>query len=125
MDFKCKIICSFGTHRNVDGIEYAINPEEQFIVETQSIDKNKWFVCLPEIQKYDYIEKYYFYFVITNYATYEKQFGEFQLPVIGENLYSYICIPPSGTAVWLHKKDVQIHKYNSVQSISCDEIKLG
>ncbi|QWU14366.1 hypothetical protein KP014_20890 [Paenibacillus sophorae] len=79
----------------IDNEKYNIDQGMELSVQSQSIDKKKWFVLVPSLDKFDFIEKYYFDFLIDGYITYPKYCGEFQLPVISENIHTYTCILPS------------------------------
>lgn len=110
---------------NVDNVKYEINKGDILHVQSQSIDKTKWFVYVPSIGKYDYIDKFHFEFLIEKYAIYPDYFGEFQLPVISDNVHSYTCIQPGGFVTWISKEDAAIvGEYNEVQKINCDEIRF-
>lgn len=125
MDYNCRILCTMSVSGEVDGKKYSIKENDVLHVQSQSIDKLKWFVFIPSINKYDWIEKYHFDFLIDNKVTYPKYFGEFQLPVISENIHSYTCIQPSGYVTWISKADTTtIQKFKETQKINCDEIRF-
>ncbi|PIH59130.1 hypothetical protein [Paenibacillus sp. LK1] len=125
MEYNCRILCTMSVSCEVDGEKYTINENDVLHVQSQSIDKQKWFVFIPSISKYDWIEKYHFDFLIDKNVTYPKYFGEFKLPVISENIHSYTCIQPSGYVTWVSKLDaVTVQDYNEAQKINCDEIRF-
>lgn len=125
MDYKCKIVSILEITGEVDNLPYFLDEGTELIVQSQSIDKNKWFVFIPAIRKYDYIEKYNFDFLINDYINYPEHYGEFQLPVISNNSHSYTFITPSGYANWASKKDVgELRTYKTTQRISSDEIRF-
>lgn len=125
LEYNCRILCSMSLRGEVDGENYYINKNDVLHVQSQSIDKLKWFVFIPSINKYDWIEKYHFEFLIDKNITYPKYFGEFQLPVISENIHSYTCIQPSGYVTWVSKQDVvMVKEYSETQKINCDEIRF-
>ncbi len=124
MDYNCRIVCSIPVRGLVDKHEYEIKIGDILHVQSQSIDKAKWFVYIPSIGRYDYIEKYHFEFVIDKYLIYSRFFGDFQLPVISENIHSYTCIQPSGCVTWVSKRDGRIGEYKETQRVNCDEIRF-
>lgn len=125
MEYNCRILCTMSVSGEVDGEKYSINEKDVLHVQSQSIDKMKWFVFIPSINKYDWIEKYHFNFLIDKNITYPTYFGEFPLPVISENIHSYTCIQPSGYVTWISKQDaVIVQNYTETQKLSCDEIRF-
>ncbi|WP_145413360.1 hypothetical protein [Paenibacillus xylanexedens] len=124
MDYNCRIVCSIPVTGLVDKHEYEIKIGDILHVQSQTIDKAQWFVYIPSIGKYGYIEKYHFDFLIDRYVNYPSYFGEFQLPVISENIHSYTCIQPSGYVTWISKGDARIKEYKETQRVNCDEIRF-
>ncbi|WP_029518018.1 hypothetical protein [Paenibacillus polymyxa] len=125
MDFNIKISCVLEVSSEVEGKKYTIEEGADFIAQSQSIDKRKWFIYIPSIEKFDYIEKYHFDLLIEQYATSSRLFGEFQLPIISDNIQSYTFIDPTGHAQWLHRDDVEeLRSYGTVQRLDSDGIKF-
>lgn len=125
MEYKCNIINTVQLTGKIDNEEYVIEAGSEMTVNSQSIDRKKWFVYIPSISKYSYLEKYCFDYLIDKYIKYPKYYGEFQLPVISENGLSFTCITPSGYVIWVSKGDVVDEKYyGEIQRINSDEIKF-
>lgn len=125
LDYNCSILCTVSVSGEVDGEKYTINENDVLHVQSQSIDKNKWFVLIPSINKYDWIEKHHFDFLIHKNISYPRYFGEFQLPVISENMNSYTCVQPSGYVTWVSKQDaLSVQDYSYTQKINCDEVRF-
>ncbi|GAV11346.1 hypothetical protein [Paenibacillus sp. NAIST15-1] len=125
MDYKFRIVSTMEITGEVDNEQYQINEGEELIIQSQSIDKLKWFVFIPSIEKFDYIEKYKIDLLITDYIFYPQYYGEFQLPVISDNIHTYAFITPSGYVQCASKKDIiELKSYKEVQRISSDEIRF-
>lgn len=122
MDYKIKLISSVKLKGEVNSIPYQIEEGVEMAVQSQSIDKSKWFVYIPSIEKFDYIEKYNFDLLINNYIFYPRFYGEFQLPVISDNIHTFTYITPSGYVQWATKNDVSaLQSYSNAQRICSDE----
>jgi hypothetical protein len=125
LDFNIRIICVLEVSGEVEGKKYIIKEKSEFIAQSQSIDKKKWFVFIPSIEKFDYIEKYHFDILIDQYMTSSRFYGEFQLPIISTNSHSYTFIDPTGHAQWFHEDDVEeLRTYGSLQRIDSDGIRF-
>ncbi|WP_440110232.1 hypothetical protein [Paenibacillus sp. QZ-Y1] len=125
MNYNCRILCVMMVNGEVDGEKYVINVKDVLHVQSQSIDKMKWFVYIPSIKKYDWIDKYHFQFLVDKCITYPNYFGELQLPVISEDDHSYTCIQPSGYVTWVSKLDAAtVQDYAETQKINCDDIRF-
>jgi len=125
MEYKCKITNTVQITGEIDSKEYRFDVGTELIVNSQSIDRSKWFIHIPSIDKYGYIEKYCFDFLIDKYIKYPKYYGEFQLPVISESKMTWTCITPSGYVIWVSKGDVVDERYyGEVQKINCEEIRF-
>lgn len=125
MDYKCRIACTMQINGEVDGKPYTINEGVELTAQSQSIDKKKWFVFVPSIEKFDHIDKYHFDFLIDQHITYPLYYGEFQLPVISDNIHSLTIIAPNGYVTWVSKGDVGVvGTYKEAQRINSDEIRF-
>ncbi|WP_029518019.1 hypothetical protein [Paenibacillus polymyxa] len=125
MDYKIRIVTTMQVTGEVDNVPYILNDGVEMSIQSQSIDRMKWFVFIPNIEKFDYIEKYNFDFLINEYITYPLYHGEFQLPVISDNIHTFAYITPSGYVQWASKKDVgELKSYKVTQRISSDEVRF-
>ncbi|OMD67603.1 hypothetical protein [Paenibacillus odorifer] len=124
MDYKFRLLVTLAIRGEVDNQEYMIEEGTEVFVQSQSIDKTKWFVYIPSIEKYDYIEKYHFGMLIHDSIT-ASYYGEFQLPVISKNIHTYTFLTPSGYVQWISKSDAgALKSYSKAQLINSDEIRF-
>jgi hypothetical protein len=126
MEYTFNLICTLPFSGEVDGLSYAVKEGDKLKAQSQSLDKKKWFIFLPEIEKYVYIEKYHFNIEILSSIVYPQFYGEFQLPVLSDmNMYSLVCLSPVGYIVLVNKLDTITRKvYKLPQHLDSSAIRF-
>lgn len=113
---KCKVICS------VEFAEGLIQGQEYEVLSVP-LDKSKWYL-VSEDNEWTLHEKWQFDHIVHAYATYEKYYGCFQLPIIDEDKYMVTVIQPTGYATMISKADCVITAYPSMQKINCGDVRF-
>lgn len=111
---RLKVLCHINTG--------LIKKSEEYYVD-ELIDKKYFRVTLDQYGFDDTYPKEFFNYIINQYITYDKAYGEMQLPVIQENIYDYLVCDPYGYFTRVSKKDYKIGNYKNTHYLDCSQVK--